>query len=136
MKNKHFIFSITGLLLLSMASLFCGVTKVDGIKRLDNEQFKNLMNKEGYVVLDVRTPREYDSARIEGAILMNVLDTATFYSKINELDPDNNYLLYCRTGKRSMTAAKALKQKGFKQVYDLQNGIKGWNGPTISGKKE
>ncbi|MCU0389444.1 MAG: rhodanese-like domain-containing protein [Chitinophagaceae bacterium] len=136
MKKNHIIFSFLAILVSSFTFLHCSVTKVDGIKRLDNEQFRNLMNREGYVILDVRTPKEYDSARIEGSVLMNVLDTTTFYTKINELDPNKKYLLYCRTGKRSMTAAKALKQKGFRQVYDLQNGIKGWDGPTISGKKE
>jgi rhodanese-related sulfurtransferase len=136
MNTQKTLFGILALFMLSITYVQCSVTKVDGIKRLNNEQFKKLMNKEGYVVLDVRTPREFDSARIKGAVLMDYLDTANFKSSILNLDPQKKYLLYCRTGKRSMNAARMLKEIGCYNVYDLQNGIKGWDGPTISGKKE
>ncbi len=136
MYQRHIFFQGIGLFLLAFSALFCGVTRVNGIKRLNNDQFKKQMSKDDVIVLDVRTPAEYDSIRIEGSVLINVQDTASFNQKVNELDPEKHYLLYCRSGRRSMTAAKVLKQKGFKHVSDLQNGIRGWDGPTLIGKKE
>lgn len=136
MYQRHIFFQGIGLFLLAFSAMNCGVGRVNGIKRLNNDQFKKQMKKEGVIVLDVRTQAEYDSIRIEGSVLVNIQDTAGFNRKVNELDPGKQYLIYCRSGRRSMTAAKALKQKGFKHVSDLQNGISGWDGPTLMGKKE
>jgi rhodanese-related sulfurtransferase len=64
-----------------------------------------------------------------------VQDSGNFIRQIHALDPAKHYLLYCRTGKRSMNAATIMKTKGFTKVSDLRDGISEWDGPTVTDKK-
>jgi rhodanese-related sulfurtransferase len=134
--QRNFFLSTLLIIMAGIAlTVACGGTKVDGIRRLTNEQFKQQAAKANSVILDVRTPEEFNAGHIEGAILIDYLETENFTKQILTLDKGKNYLLYCRTGKRSLNAANVMKEKGFKQVSDLKDGISGWNGPTVTPKK-
>ncbi|MDO9590965.1 MAG: rhodanese-like domain-containing protein, partial [Microcella sp.] len=54
----------------------------------------------GTIVIDVRTPAEFASGHLEGAINIDV-QSADFDSRISELDADGTYFVYCRSGNRS-----------------------------------
>lgn len=88
------------------------------------DEFEKLAADSNAVIIDVRTPDEYSSGHIEGAINMNVYDN--FKQKIGELDTGKTYLLYCRSGSRSHSAMQIMKASGFKSLYDLQGGIGSW----------
>lgn len=64
------------------------------------------------VVIDVRTPGEYEQAHLKGAQLMNLHD-ADFQQRVQELDEDPTYYLYCRSGNRSGQAARLFRQMGY-----------------------
>ncbi len=66
-------------------------------------------------VIDVRTPEEYEAGHVEGAQLTDI-QAADFDSKINALDPDGAYVVYCRTGNRSAAATKRMKAAGLDVV--------------------
>ena len=68
-------------------------------------------------VIDVRTPAEYDEAHIVGALLIDV-NGADFDDQIAGLDPDEPYLVYCRSGNRSATAAAQMEDAGIKDIAD------------------
>ena len=70
-------------------------------------------------LLDVRRQSEYDSEHIIGAINFP-LDF--IYRKINELDWDKKYFLYCAGGFRSIIAASILKSRGFDQLVNIKGG--------------
>ncbi|MBQ3130824.1 MAG: rhodanese-like domain-containing protein [Bacteroidaceae bacterium] len=76
-------------------------------------------------LIDVRTPEEYAEGHIEGAVLMNVLDEQTFVAGIDTLDSVYTYYIYCRSGRRSRSAASMMEAKGLK-VIDLQGGYNAW----------
>jgi rhodanese-related sulfurtransferase len=134
LKNgKTLIFAI---LVLLWGLQACSVTRIDGIKRYSNTQFEKRLNRKGFILLDVRTPTEYDSAHLPQAILINLADSANFYQKIDSLPQKSKYLIYCRSGKRSMVAARIMKAKGFKKLGDLQTGIRNWTGPTLSSNEK
>jgi len=78
-----------------------------------------------FMILDVRTPDEYNSGHIAHAL--NV-DSASpnLNSRIAQLDTLKTYLVYCRTGVRSAAVVKIMADSGFKTVYDLQGGITQW----------
>ncbi|MCO5318841.1 MAG: rhodanese-like domain-containing protein [Microthrixaceae bacterium] len=59
---------------------------------------------QGAVVIDVRTPEEYAAGHVEGAELIDV-QSAEFASQIADLDPEDQYVVYCRSGNRSAAAA-------------------------------
>lgn len=105
------------------------------IERLGNRQFKKKAKKERAIILDVRTPDEFKEGHIPTAILMDYLDTEKFMAQIITLDKSKTYLLYCRSGKRSLKAAMAMKEKGLLNVCDLKGGYRKWKGPAAYGSQ-
>jgi len=86
------------------------------------------------LIIDVREPYEYKKMRIENSINVprGVLETAcewAFDETVPELvmARDKKVLIVCRSGNRSVFAARTLNQMGFKQAYSLQTGLRGWN---------
>lgn len=77
------------------------------------------------VVLDVRTPQEYNAGHIPNALNKNVID-ANFVKNIQPLDKSKTYLLHCRTQNRSRKALAFMQQQGFKHLYLMTGGFKAW----------
>jgi rhodanese-related sulfurtransferase len=97
---------------------------------LDAETFQKMLNQDSDAVLiDVRTPRENNQARIPNSILIDINNPA-FPQEIDKLDKNKNYYLYCRSGNRSYYACAYMVKIGFKTVYNLKPGIIGWSGET------
>lgn len=80
---------------------------------------------EDFAVLDVRTPQEYQAGHLEGATLVD-LSAPDFAARVGELDRSRTYLVYCRSGNRSAAAVQEMRRLGFPDLYDLQDGIGGW----------
>jgi len=96
---------------------------------LDPPEFSQKLNEDiNKVLLDVRTPGEYNDGHIPNSILMNIYES-TFVDDIQKLDRNKNYYLYCRSGNRSHHAGQLMKRLGFKNVYNLSSGIIDWNEP-------
>jgi rhodanese-related sulfurtransferase len=81
------------------------------------EQIKK-MNKEDYVILDVRTKEEYDEERIPNSVLLTLDEIE---NKAGTILPnkDIRIYVYCRTGRRSEQAAYKLIKLGYTNVYDI-----------------
>ena len=77
------------------------------------------------VILDIRTPEEYQAARIEGAIMVDFY-AADFTDQLGELDKDVPYVMYCNSGNRSADAAKTMEDLGFAEVHEIDGGIQNW----------
>jgi rhodanese-related sulfurtransferase len=67
---------------------------------------------EDTVVVDVRTPAEYAGGHLEGAVNID-LQSSGFEAAIAELDPDNEYVVYCQSGNRSAQATDAMEAAGL-----------------------
>ncbi len=80
---------------------------------------------DGLVVLDIRTPEEFNEARLADAIMVDYY-AADFADQLDQLDKDVPYVLYCRTGNRSSDAVKRMKELGFTEVYEIDGGIVNW----------
>ena len=93
--------------------------------KISRFQFQEAMGDSSTLVIDVRTPEEYGVARIPGSVNYNVR-SETFEDDLKNLDKSTPLYLYCRSGRRSNTAAQKLKEMGFETVYDLEGGILGW----------
>jgi len=78
-----------------------------------------------FVLLDVRTPGEFRSERIGGAVLIDY-NSSGFRAEIAGLDRGKTYLVYCRTGNRSAGALQVMREEGFRNVYHLDGGIVKW----------
>jgi rhodanese-related sulfurtransferase len=77
------------------------------------------------LILDVRTPREYQSGHLPDAFLLPVQE---LQANINRLASyrEREILIYCATGNRSTVAAKILLDGGFKQITNLRHGLVDW----------
>ena len=72
------------------------------------------------VLLDVRTPEEYMSGSVPNSINIDVMDT-DFKTKIDILDKNKEYIVYCRSGNRSTIASSIMATNGFLRIYNLAN---------------
>ena len=100
---------------------------------VDVGEARDLIGERGdLVILDVRTVSEYESGHLEGAINIPV---EALSGRLSELNPDDELLVYCRTGNRSTTAVGILRENGYDQIYHMDGGIAAWNSagfPTVS----
>ena len=95
-------------------------------KNLTSAQFEELIKNPEVQLVDVRTIAEYTEGHIAGSLNINVKDEENFPTAIDSLlNKNQDVAVYCRSGKRSRTAAEILVKKGFK-VYNLDKGILNW----------
>ena len=59
------------------------------------------------VVVDVRTPAEYASGHLEGAVNID-FQSPSFEDEVSELDSDADFVVYCQSGNRSAQAVSAM----------------------------
>lgn len=96
-------------------------------QNVDVADFKKIMQEDpNAVVLDVRTPRETAMGKIEGAIEIDI-SNPNFAGEVQKLDKSKTYLVYCRSGRRSVSACQLMQQEGFQNLYNLRGGILAWN---------
>ena len=106
------------------------------VKTIPPEKARDIMSQYDHgsvTLLDVRQPKEYEQEHIPGAVLIPL---PRLTDKLHELDTEKPTIVYCAIGGRSRVAAQMLAGKGFVDVYNLQGGIKAWNGHKATGPVE
>lgn len=78
-----------------------------------------------FVILDIRTPREYSGGHIENSVNIDYTSGA-FSDEVGKLDKSKTYLVYCRSGRRSRGATAIMSEMGFVSVINMQGGILSW----------
>jgi rhodanese-related sulfurtransferase len=76
------------------------------------------------ILLDVREPWEYATAKIESSVLMPMGEIP---ARLQELDPDAHIVTICHAGVRSMNVAVWLRNQGLERVQSLRGGIDAWS---------
>ena len=74
-------------------------------------------------VIDVREPREHQAARLEGPPLIPL---GTLPARLEALDPARPVYVVCRSGGRSLQAARFLRQHGFAGAQSVRGGLLAW----------
>ena len=95
-------------------------------ERLDNEQPLTLV--------DVREPREYEIADLAQYQPVR-LPVGELVQRMDELDPHDNLVIYCRSGSRSAWAVRQLMAAGYEKAFNLDGGILRWQrdvDPTLT----
>lgn len=94
------------------------------IKNISPKQARELMDKSKDVfVLDVRTKEEYDEVHLKEASLIPIQELEQNTGRIPK---DKKVIIHCASGKRSARACEMLKDKGLKELYNLEGGILKW----------
>jgi adenylyltransferase/sulfurtransferase len=111
---------------------FCGAREDGMIPAISVQELKRKMDaSEGFELIDVREPFEFEIARIEGAKLIPLGEIA---ERADELQRVQSIVVHCHSGRRSEQAVRLLQQRGFANVYNLQGGIDAWSDfvdPTV-----
>jgi len=114
---------------------FCGITpptkaadqaKVSADQEVSVSDLKARLDQRNVFLLDVREPREWEIAHIEGATLIPLGELP---KRLNELpDPTTGpeIVVSCKTGIRSAKAVNLLRERGYTRVKNLRGGIIEW----------
>jgi rhodanese-related sulfurtransferase len=78
------------------------------------------------VVLDVRSQKEFDAGHLDNVQHVNYHEP-DFRDKLNALDKQKTYLVYCHSGGRSGEALEIMKSQGFREVYNMLGGHSKWS---------
>jgi rhodanese-related sulfurtransferase len=132
---KFLIIIISLLLLLVSGTYVCSerccvycsnnLEETQIIQRITVNNFSEGIINDDIILIDIRTIEEFNEGHIENAINMDYYAN-DFSNQINSLDKEKTYYIYCRSGTRSGNALNIFKNLGFKEVYDLKNGINSW----------
>tara|TARA_B100000745_G_scaffold300564_1_gene255333 strand:- start:16676 stop:17512 length:837 start_codon:yes stop_codon:yes gene_type:complete len=90
---------------------------------------EKIANKEDIIILDVRTPEEYEEVHIENAVLLpvQVLSAQTLEEVgIGNDMKDKEIIVYCRSGARGQTAYNIMKSLGYTNVKNISGGMIHW----------
>jgi len=93
---------------------------------IDAASFKNHIEEDAFILLDVRTDIEFKEGYLRGAKNID-FHHESFEEIIDGLDKEKRYLVYCRSGNRSRQAMHLMRDLGFEEVHNLAGGIIAWN---------
>lgn len=93
-----------------------------------------LSNNDDLLIVDVREKDEFDAMHVEGSLHVprGILESSCefgYEETVPELANarDREVLVICRSGRRSALAADVMQQMGYKKIYSLKTGLRGWN---------
>jgi len=98
-------------------------------EHVDIHQFAELIaensDNPAMEIIDVRTPEEFHAGHIPNAVVIDFYGK-DFVNKLEQLNKNKTYLLYCRSGNRSGKTLNLMHKLGFKAVYNMKGGMKKW----------
>lgn len=95
------------------------------LENIDPEYCHRLRQQENVILMDVRTEAEFNSGSLGDAVNFDYLAHG-FLDKLEELNRDRTYLIFCRTGRRSLRTGILMKNWGFEKIYNLDGGLVAW----------
>jgi rhodanese-related sulfurtransferase len=104
----------------------CGAVCGAHIGQLEAGDFHRLSEQREVVVLDVRTPEEFDEGHIPQAHNVDMYNQTQVDQFLRTADKDKPYLVYCRTDNRSQHMRDLMAARGFTHVVNLTGGIQAW----------
>ena len=115
---------IAGFLLASLVSV-AALAAEPALSPISQESLLERQQKgdETLYVLDVRSPEEYASGHVPGAVNIPYDQVA---SRIAEVPKDKDVVLYCRSGRRAGIAAEVLAGQGYERLQHLEGDIVAW----------
>ncbi|MCO6466369.1 MAG: rhodanese-like domain-containing protein [Bradyrhizobiaceae bacterium] len=113
--------------IITFGLLLVGATLLPAqtFKNVTPAEAKQLIDKGGVIILDVRTEGEWNQGHLKGATRIDVMDKQ-FKQKVSKLDKSKPIVVYCAVGGRSAYASDDMVKLGFTKVYNMDGGIKGW----------
>jgi parallel beta-helix repeat protein len=120
------LFVVLTLFLVTASPVFLGsrASAATGYTDVTVVQAKTMIDSNpSLVVLDVRNQSEYVTGHIRNAKLIPLF---LLNGSLNQLNPADEILVYCKAGARSTTASQILVANGFLHIYNMAGGITAW----------
>lgn len=95
------------------------------LSNVDAATFNQLCAENKHQLIDVRTDEEFATFHLPGARNMNYLGP-DFLEQMEQLDAKETYLVYCRSGRRSVRACTLMKNAGIENIIHLDGGLNSW----------
>ena len=86
---------------------------------------KAISQEDGHILIDCRRREEFLLRHLPSARNIDYL-AYNFLDDLEQLDPEKTYLVYCRSGRRSIRTCTLMQNSGFKKVYNLDGGLNAW----------
>ena len=102
----------------SAAVLLIGLTSCASAEASPADNAPTVSVSDSTILIDVRTPEEFAQGHLDGALLLD-LTGGDFANALPGLDPDAEYLVYCRSGNRSGQAIALMQQRGITNTTNL-----------------
>ncbi|WP_209124953.1 rhodanese-like domain-containing protein [Alkalihalobacillus sp. BA299] len=129
MKQKTTLTILSLVIGIGVLFLFFG-TANDQIQEITTSELETKMKTDkNSVFIDVREIDEYEEAHVQG---MTNIPLSRFENEYTQLPKDQEIVLFCRSGNRSMQAASFLSEQGYKQITNVTGGILSWDGPLVT----
>lgn len=109
-------------------SIFQFLGKASAVANINGPEARNLIGQ-GTKVIDVRTPDEYGTGHIPGAISAPLDQLPKLADNFNKDEP---LIVVCLSGNRSTRASEYLLSQGFAKIYNLSGGMLAWKGPVTN----
>lgn len=122
-EEQIFLFIALGVIVVMLVFSYFG-DKVSGYRSVNADEAVRLYNS-GAWVLDVRTDAEYKTGYIGEAENISSTEIAKKLDAVAK-HKDEDVLVYCQSGMRSASVAKALVKQGFTKVHNLSGGVMSW----------
>lgn len=107
--------------LLSIVVIACSNQAPSPFQSLSPAEFVELASSSDMIILDVRTSLEIEAGMIPGAVQLDY-NRKDFKERLDELDRDKIYGVYCGHGGRSLSTLEMMQSMQFANVYDLDGG--------------
>ncbi|MHB1627206.1 MAG: rhodanese-like domain-containing protein [Bacilli bacterium] len=122
---------VSVLLVLILVYLVYRMLPAKGVASIKGSQLQEKLaakKTNGAQFIDVREPAEYKGGHVPG--FRNV-PLGQIANRLGELPKDAEVVLMCRSGSRSMMAAKILKKNGYQKIVNVSGGISQWTGTQV-----
>jgi sulfur-carrier protein adenylyltransferase/sulfurtransferase len=107
-------------------------TQILNIATGELRKYLDATEESRFVLVDVRQPDEYRTEHLPGAML---LPLPQLEHRLHEIPEDREAVIYCRSGNRSLVAARFLADSGMgpEKIYNVAGGINAWFGRSLQG---
>ena len=132
MRNRNLMLGAAGIVIVVAVALVltnpstpcCAEGSAEAVQDISpaayQEQFA--VADAAHLLIDVRTPEEFASGHISGAVNIPV---DSLSSRLSEVPQGQPLVVYCRSGNRSATASEILADAGYSSIYDM-GGLTDW----------
>jgi thioredoxin len=127
---KNYLFISISIITILLSSCSNGQSQKYKSNLSAIEFSKKIADLPAITIIDVRSPEEFEGGHIQNAKNFD-WNGNDFDNKISAIDKSKPVLVYCLSGGRSSSAAKKMRDDGFKEVYELDGGMMQWRNSNL-----